>query len=358
MTMLGISSNLADGFPMIPPPINPEDESDTDKGPGPQHPFVSHDVTEDDWLKFLAGIKAVASNPNQGQRSFLARVFLSEMSEKDQRKRATHFVNSWNHYFFKPRRLIVILARGRKVYGASDYQPRQRSVSVDRGRDTDPTQTKDQRRSRSTDSSSSRHSARSIVSEPSEIPAPREPTSEKPPTNNPSDKHEQWWKMRVGSAVTEGIQDIRNGIYEGIDNLRYGVNLGLYNLHQGLNEGFDNVDNGLRSAFGNPGSSTGPQNAGSGTDRDSKEARKAQKDEWKVQQDELKRQRDAQKRDPWKQEWKPDQKGGKPQDREMKPERKLTKDASNDEKGQEGKGKCRDQPWKLIIFYDGPRGET
>jgi len=47
MTMLGISSNLADGFPLIPPPINSEDESKTNT----QHPFVSHDVTEDDWLK-------------------------------------------------------------------------------------------------------------------------------------------------------------------------------------------------------------------------------------------------------------------------------------------------------------------
>ena len=51
MTMLGISSNLADGFPMIPPPINPEDDRSARKGPDPQHPFVSHDVTEDDWLK-------------------------------------------------------------------------------------------------------------------------------------------------------------------------------------------------------------------------------------------------------------------------------------------------------------------
>ena len=51
MTMLGISSNLADGFPMIPPPINIIDERNMDKGPDPQHPFVSHDVTEDDWLK-------------------------------------------------------------------------------------------------------------------------------------------------------------------------------------------------------------------------------------------------------------------------------------------------------------------
>lgn len=50
MTMLGISSNIANGFPMIPPPINPEDERTAGKA-NPQHPFVSHDITEEDWLK-------------------------------------------------------------------------------------------------------------------------------------------------------------------------------------------------------------------------------------------------------------------------------------------------------------------
>jgi len=50
MTMLGISNNLANGFPTIPPPINSEDETGTGKA-NSQHPFVSHDVTEDDWLK-------------------------------------------------------------------------------------------------------------------------------------------------------------------------------------------------------------------------------------------------------------------------------------------------------------------
>ena len=50
MTMLGISANITDGFPMIPPPINPEDERSAGKA-NPQHPFVTHDITEEDWLK-------------------------------------------------------------------------------------------------------------------------------------------------------------------------------------------------------------------------------------------------------------------------------------------------------------------
>ncbi|KAF9789388.1 hypothetical protein BJ322DRAFT_1177392 [Thelephora terrestris] len=55
MTMLGISSNLANGFPIIPPPINPEDEK------------------QEDWPKFLIDLKTVASSPSQTQKSFLAR---------------------------------------------------------------------------------------------------------------------------------------------------------------------------------------------------------------------------------------------------------------------------------------------
>jgi hypothetical protein len=64
--------------------------------------------------RFLTGLKTVASIPSQAQRSFLARsmfsildhlissitgpnrtssVFLGEMNEKDQRKRAIHFVD-------------------------------------------------------------------------------------------------------------------------------------------------------------------------------------------------------------------------------------------------------------------------
>ena len=46
MTMFGISSSLANGFPMIAPLINPEDEMSTGRA-NLQHPFVSHDITED-----------------------------------------------------------------------------------------------------------------------------------------------------------------------------------------------------------------------------------------------------------------------------------------------------------------------
>jgi len=50
LTMLGISPKLADGFPLIPPPINSGDETDAG-GANAQHPFFSHDITEEDWLK-------------------------------------------------------------------------------------------------------------------------------------------------------------------------------------------------------------------------------------------------------------------------------------------------------------------
>ena len=50
MTMLGTSPKLVDGFPLIPPPINSEDDASAGRA-NAQHPFVSHDVTEEDWLK-------------------------------------------------------------------------------------------------------------------------------------------------------------------------------------------------------------------------------------------------------------------------------------------------------------------
>jgi len=50
LTMLGISPKIADGFPLIPPPINSEDETNAGKV-NIQHPFVSNDVTGEDWLK-------------------------------------------------------------------------------------------------------------------------------------------------------------------------------------------------------------------------------------------------------------------------------------------------------------------
>ena len=269
--------------------------------------------------------------------------------------------------------MTVVLARGRKVFGAADYHHRRHSISVDRGRDSDPTQTRDRHRSRSTDSSSSRlsaRSARSTVSEPPEMPASHihEPSSEKALTEGPSSTPEQQRKTYVSSAVNDGLSDLRHGVNdglynfhqglnEGLFNLQQGLNEGLYHLHRGLNEGFYHVNNGLRSAFGGPGFSKAPQIAGPGggepsrspTDRDSKEAWKSQLDQWKVQQDE------------WKQEQKAEQKAPKPQERGVKPERKLTKEISKDERQQlklEGKGKSRDQPWKLIIFYHGARGEN
>jgi len=41
MSVLAVSDKLQDGFALIPPVA----------APGDQHPFVSHDITEDDWHK-------------------------------------------------------------------------------------------------------------------------------------------------------------------------------------------------------------------------------------------------------------------------------------------------------------------
>lgn len=108
------------------------------------------------------------------------------MNERDQRRRAVHFVDSWNHYFFHPRRLTVVLARGRRIYsGTSDnHSHRRRSTGDERGRDIDPSHSKGRLyRSHSTDSSSSSSSSsssdssiHSTASDPHEIPVPHTQT--------------------------------------------------------------------------------------------------------------------------------------------------------------------------------------
>lgn len=86
---------------------------------------AANPIPDDVWVthlhRFLADLKFVASNPNQTQKSFLVRstslvseiglipianannrysVFHGEPSERDRRKRAVRFIDSWNHVSF------------------------------------------------------------------------------------------------------------------------------------------------------------------------------------------------------------------------------------------------------------------
>nr|KAH7921846.1 hypothetical protein BV22DRAFT_1197887 [Leucogyrophana mollusca] len=108
---------LSKGFPEEPPPYNffP-------------HPFATHDVTEDDWKRFLADVKKAGSLSMQqrikshiiplatgigmlGKRGmFIAKKIQKRMVHKN-RTAAGDIVDHWNHNFFNARRVEVVLAQ-------------------------------------------------------------------------------------------------------------------------------------------------------------------------------------------------------------------------------------------------------
>ncbi|KAF9653738.1 hypothetical protein BDM02DRAFT_1673500 [Thelephora ganbajun] len=124
MSVLAVSDKLQDGFALIPPVTTP----------GEQHPFVSHDVTQDDWHKFLKDFQKTA-HLSASDRLFqgMAGGFMRDKipSPKIQKRMAQNklepigdYLMAWNHYFFHPRRMSVILAKGsRRFSGESDDYP-------------------------------------------------------------------------------------------------------------------------------------------------------------------------------------------------------------------------------------------
>ncbi|KZT23391.1 hypothetical protein NEOLEDRAFT_1049519, partial [Neolentinus lepideus HHB14362 ss-1] len=115
MVTLGLGKDLGDGFMEMPPPsvVQP-------------HPFARHDVQEADWLRFLADIKAAGKlstrenvtaavlpmTMNLGLTGMLVSKGIQNRQIKKKQEPCGRLVDAWNSYFFLPRRLEVILAKG------------------------------------------------------------------------------------------------------------------------------------------------------------------------------------------------------------------------------------------------------
>lgn len=125
ISVLAVSERLQDGFALIPPVTRP----------GDPHPFISHDITEEDWHRFLKDFQKTAHLP-ASDRLFqgIANSFMSgkSPSAKIQQRVAENrlepigdYLMAWNHYFFRPRRMTVILAKGTHRFSgeADDYPP-------------------------------------------------------------------------------------------------------------------------------------------------------------------------------------------------------------------------------------------
>lgn len=125
VSVLAVSEKLQDGFALMPPVT----------APGDPHPFISHDVTEEDWHKFLKDFQKTA-HLSASDRLFqgMANSFMKDKipSAKVQQRMAENklepigdYLVAWNHYFFRPRRMSVVLARGTHRFSGEtdDYPP-------------------------------------------------------------------------------------------------------------------------------------------------------------------------------------------------------------------------------------------
>ncbi|KAH7884758.1 hypothetical protein F5I97DRAFT_1938131 [Phlebopus sp. FC_14] len=115
MCLISNGKELSKGFPEVPPPCQLA-----------PHPFATHDVTEEDWTRFLADVKRASSlSTTQRIKSnaipmaaglnilggfFLTRAIEKKMTHKN-RSAAGDVVDHWNHYFFGPRRMEAVLCQ-------------------------------------------------------------------------------------------------------------------------------------------------------------------------------------------------------------------------------------------------------
>ncbi|KAF8899813.1 hypothetical protein CPB84DRAFT_1780049 [Gymnopilus junonius] len=117
------SKMLDKGFPPAPPPSDVQ-----------PHPFMSHDVSEGDWISFLAAVQDAASLTDKDIRrsrvpimatlpilGHLSSIGIQQYMRHHKGDKVAKLVDMWNHHFFSLRKLRVILMKGKvKVSGQND----------------------------------------------------------------------------------------------------------------------------------------------------------------------------------------------------------------------------------------------
>jgi len=113
--LISNGNHLDKGFPIVPPP-----------SPVQPHPFSSRDVREIDWIRFLRDLKKTAALTGRQKVAagavgvlvpgFFTGMYVANTIRKGMKTRKNkpvgELVDNWNYYFFHPRQLEVILARG------------------------------------------------------------------------------------------------------------------------------------------------------------------------------------------------------------------------------------------------------
>ncbi|KAG1738388.1 uncharacterized protein EDB91DRAFT_457841 [Suillus paluster] len=145
MCLISKDKDLSKGFPELPPPCQAH-----------PHPFATHDITEEDWIRFLADVKKGGSLSG-GQRiksnviplmvgaSLVGGLFLTSAIERrmkaKNRNAAGDIIDHWNYYFFGPRRMEAVLCQAsERLSGREGAAPfgdaSQRHMTNDRRRRT------------------------------------------------------------------------------------------------------------------------------------------------------------------------------------------------------------------------------
>jgi len=114
MFLLCNGKTLDKGFLRAPPPSSIQ-----------PHPFISHDITEDDWLSFLETLHSAANLTGKDvSRSYLPIVSnipiigclsaagVQLIMKHRKVHKVTKLIDTWNHHFFEPRKLRVVLMKG------------------------------------------------------------------------------------------------------------------------------------------------------------------------------------------------------------------------------------------------------
>ncbi|KAJ7358242.1 hypothetical protein DFH08DRAFT_848111 [Mycena albidolilacea] len=134
MFLFADGNSLGNGFPNVLPPSTNQ-----------PHPFFVHDINETDWTTFLGDMQRAARLTEKDTRTaycvpvvssipIINLALASAITHHIRRKKprlVSLLVDKWNHHFFHPRNIEVILMRGQvKLSGQSDqpvanlYTPR------------------------------------------------------------------------------------------------------------------------------------------------------------------------------------------------------------------------------------------
>ncbi|KIM42262.1 hypothetical protein M413DRAFT_444696 [Hebeloma cylindrosporum] len=126
MYLLCQGKTLDKGFPRAPPPSSMQ-----------PHPFNTHDIAEGDWLSFIEEVySATTLTEKDVRRSYLPIIsiipIISPLSaagvQKIMKNRKVHkvakLIDTWNHHFFEPRKMRVVLMKGEnKLSGLTPEPP-------------------------------------------------------------------------------------------------------------------------------------------------------------------------------------------------------------------------------------------